>query len=141
MLVGKLSESEDEQTESMDVSQYYDESQDYNNSFTDNFYPVGAEAQPPNMDNYPVSGDAQAPDMDNYPVGGDAQAPNMDDDENSFDPTEFFMSSTLAAQASEAQAQGSDINHDLQVSESESDEDSAQPNTDNQTGFDLDEYF
>ncbi|XP_041357029.1 transcription initiation factor TFIID subunit 1-like isoform X3 [Gigantopelta aegis] len=128
-VIGKLSESEDEQTESVEVSQFYDESHDYNNTFNDNFYPVG--------------GDTQAPNMDEYPVGGDAQAPNMDDDENSFDPTEFFMSSSLAAQATEAQAQGSDINHDLQVSESDSEDDVTQTATENQTGegFDLDEYF
>ena len=67
-----------------------------------------------------------------------------EDDEVSFDPTEFFMNSALASAAG---ADGSNINDDLQVSES--DEDLGNPDevplipTENQhnEGFDIDEYL
>lgn len=69
----------------------------------------------------------------------------MDDDEISFDPTEFFMNSALASAAG---AGGSNINDDLQVSDSDEEEVIGQDEaplipTENQNdeGFDIDQYF
>ena len=68
----------------------------------------------------------------------------MDDDEMSFDPTEFFMNSALASAAG---AGGSNINDDLQVSDSEEEEGRQDETplipTENQNdeGFDIDQYF
>lgn len=68
----------------------------------------------------------------------------MDDDEMSFDPTEFFMNSALASAAG---AGGSNINDDLQVSDSEEeegDQDEAlliPTENQNDEGFDIDQYF
>ena len=68
----------------------------------------------------------------------------MDDDEISFDPAEFFLNSALASAAG---ASGSNINDDLQVSDSD-EEDGGQEEapiipTENQNdeGFDIDQYF
>lgn len=77
-----------------------------------------------------------------------------DDDEQSFDPSAFFLSSSLAQQITNQQQQhhhhqppGSetDINKDLQVSESDSD-DNFEPITNDQSdqnneGFDIDEFL
>lgn len=68
----------------------------------------------------------------------------MEDEEISFDPTEFFMNSALASAAG---ASGTDINNDLQVSDSDEDGDEKDEAplipTENQNneGFDIDEYL
>lgn len=71
--------------------------------------------------------------------------PPQDVDENSFDPSDFFMHSALA---SEAVAQNvmedgeDDINKDLQMSESEeSNEDEQQGDDQSNDGFDIDEFL
>ena len=73
-----------------------------------------------------------------------------DDDDQSFDPSAFFLSSSLAQQITNEQQQqqpGSetDINKDLQVSESDSDEHDFEPITNDQSdqneGFDIDEFL
>ncbi|XP_067663597.1 transcription initiation factor TFIID subunit 1-like isoform X1 [Haliotis asinina] len=117
-ILGKLSESDgdDEPGEnSMEVSQYFaqsEEAQDYD-AMQPGYYQAGnstMEGQPMDM---------------GY------------DDENSFDPTEFFMSSSLA-QAQVQQGMPTDINRDLQVSESDDDEAPHIPTGNQDEGFDLD---
>lgn len=130
-LIGKLSDSEeeDEQEEAMeqevytDGSGYYGDSQDYSQ-------PQQYQVEPPQVD-----------------------------DENSFDPSEFFRHSALASQAAVAAEENqveetqetmtSDLNNDLQVSESESEDEqvgSPSAGADNQIddsndGFDIDEFL
>ena len=89
-------------------------------------------------------------------------APVQDEEENSFDPSEFFRHSSLANQVGaveEVQQEypeqetvvATDINTDLQVSESESDEDETDRNFNplagitneepNDDGFDIDSFY
>ena len=89
----------------------------------------------------------------------------QDEEENSFDPSEFFRHSALADQVTDqvtdqvaegeeqqAPAVAADINNDLQVSESESDEDEIDRNFDplagitsqeqnDDGGFDIDSFY
>ena len=87
--------------------------------------------------------------------------PVQDEEENSFDPSEFFRHSALADQVTDQAAEGdeqqepavaADINNDLQVSESESDEDEIDRNFDplagitsqeqnDDGGFDIDSFY
>jgi hypothetical protein len=60
-----------------------------------------------------------------------------DEDENSFDPSDFFMHSALATEAQQ-QLQHGDINEDLQVSDSD---DSDNQGGDINEGFDIDEFL
>lgn len=62
----------------------------------------------------------------------------QDEDENSFDPSDFFMHSALANEAQHQLQQG-DINEDLQVSDSD-DSDEEGVDNDNE-GFDIDEFL
>lgn len=78
----------------------------------------------------------------------------QEEDENSFDPSDFFMHSSLAQEAAanqikqEESGEGSapvametDINTDLQVSESDSEQETEQPSGSGNDGFDIDEFF
>lgn len=91
--------------------------------------------------------------------------PVQDEEENSFDPSEFFRHSALADQVqAEEQVQGeyteqepaaaADLNNDLQVSESESDEEemdrnfnplagitNEEQNENDDGGFDIDSFY
>ena len=69
--------------------------------------------------------------------GGFQMPPVQDEDENSFDPSDFFMHSALATEAQHQLQQG-DINEDLQVSDSE---DSDDQGGDDNEGFDIDEFL
>lgn len=74
-----------------------------------------------------------------FEQGGAFQMPGIqDEDENSFDPSDFFMHSALATEAQHQLQQG-DINEDLQVSDS--DEDENQADGDDNEGFDIDEFL
>ena len=79
------------------------------------------------------------------------------EDENSFDPSEFFRHSTLASQAAAAEqsqadeVQSTDLNNDLEVSDSDDDSVKSQnfaqvagianKNEDSDEGFDIDEFL
>lgn len=74
----------------------------------------------------------------------------QEEDENSFDPSDFFMHSSLAQEAAANQikqeesgpvAMETDINTDLQVSESDSEQETEQPSGSGNDGFDIDEFF
>ncbi|XP_055958756.1 transcription initiation factor TFIID subunit 1 isoform X2 [Patella vulgata] len=119
--LGKLSDSEEESGGDGEGQQYYEETEE-------------------NQD-YVVE-DQQYYSVDNE-FSQQQVSEVQDFDENSFDPTEFFMNSALAQQAAQGQEQ-TDIGGDLQVSESDSDGDDFEPiPTQNQAteGFDLDEYM
>ncbi|XP_033742474.1 transcription initiation factor TFIID subunit 1-like [Pecten maximus] len=76
-------------------------------------------------------------------------APPQDIDENSFDPSDFFMHSSLASEAAAQHVMenknGHDINMDLQVSESEesdAEQEGAEQGEDQSNdGFDIDEFL
>ncbi|XP_052795206.1 transcription initiation factor TFIID subunit 1-like [Mya arenaria] len=76
--------------------------------------------------------------------------PPQIDDENSFDPSEFFRHSALADQVAAVEQQqaveepmDTDLNNDLQVSESENESEGDGENTadDSNEGFDIDEFL
>ena len=123
LYAGKLSESEGEEDEEEGSGGMTMETQQY----------IDETAQGFGMDEDGTAG---------YLTSG---APmQMDDDEISFDPAEFFLNSALASAAG---ASGSNINDDLQVSDSD-EEDGGQEEapiipTENQNdeGFDIDQYF
>lgn len=66
--------------------------------------------------------------------------PVQDDDENSFDPSDFFMHSALADEAQHRLQQG-DINEDLQVSDSDEEENQGGNGGNDNEGFDIDEFL
>ena len=78
----------------------------------------------------------------------------QEEDENSFDPSDFFMHSSLAQEAAANQikqeesvdgsapvAMETDIKNDLQVSESDSEHEMEQASGTGNDGFDIDEFF
>lgn len=76
----------------------------------------------------------------------------QEEDENSFDPSDFFMHSALASEAvkqEHMEEQGvqepapmeTDINNDLQVSESDESDNEAKQGNNSDDGFDIDEFF
>ncbi|KAL4230237.1 Transcription initiation factor TFIID subunit 1 [Mactra antiquata] len=124
-LLGKLSDDSDDEKSQRDVTQQ----QSYGDYYDDSQSYMETGNQP------------------QYQV----QPPQLED-ENSFDPSEFFRHSTLAVQAAaeeqnqlENQPLPSDLNNDLEVSESESegegDLETEGQRDDSNEGFDIDGYL
>ncbi|XP_064607804.1 transcription initiation factor TFIID subunit 1-like isoform X1 [Liolophura sinensis] len=142
-VLGKLSESGESDMEEQDASEQMDfqsavsnlsmdeTSQDYNMTDEQSYYGSDAPRAPFSI---------PAPDQD---------------DEQSFDPSDFFMNSSLANQAAAEANQlqdeedsnavgGADINNDLQVSESDEESDNdmgAAGDNQSDDGFDIDEFL
>lgn len=102
-----------------------------------------ASGQSDNEEKMEISGDTQDfydEEQQQYYEPSYQVPPVQDDDENSFDPSDFFMHSALADEAQHRLQQG-DINEDLQVSDSDEEENQGGNGGNNNEGFDIDEFL